>query len=31
VNIAKEMSILPASPDETRQMLGLKGMDKVNY
>jgi uncharacterized protein (DUF849 family) len=31
VNIAREMSILPATPDETRQMLGLKGIDKVNY
>jgi uncharacterized protein (DUF849 family) len=31
VNIAREMSILPASPDEARQMLGLKGIDKVNY
>jgi uncharacterized protein (DUF849 family) len=31
VNIAKEMSILPATPDEARQMLGLKGIDKVNY
>jgi uncharacterized protein (DUF849 family) len=31
VNIAKEMSILPASPVEARQMLGLKGLDKVNY
>lgn len=31
VNIAREMSIEPASPDETRQMLGLKGIDKVNY
>ena len=31
VNIAREMSILPATPDETRQMLALKGLDKVNY
>jgi uncharacterized protein (DUF849 family) len=31
VNIAKEMSIVPATPDEARQMLGLKGIDKVNY
>lgn len=31
VNIAREMSILPATPDEVRQMLSLKGIDKVNY
>lgn len=31
VNIAKEMSMLPATPDEVRQMLNLKGLDKVNY
>lgn len=31
VNIAREMSIVPATPDEARQMLGLKGIDKVNY
>jgi uncharacterized protein (DUF849 family) len=31
VNIAREMSIQPATPDEARQMLGLKGLDKVNY
>jgi uncharacterized protein (DUF849 family) len=31
VNIAREMSIVPANPDEARQMLGLKGIDKVNY
>jgi uncharacterized protein (DUF849 family) len=31
VNIAKEMSIIPATPDEVRQMLNLKGLDKVNY
>jgi uncharacterized protein (DUF849 family) len=31
VNIAKEMSILPATPDEARKMLNLKGRDKVNY
>ena len=29
--IAKEMSIQPATPDEARAMLGLKGIDKVNY
>jgi uncharacterized protein (DUF849 family) len=31
VNIAKQLSIQPATPDEARQMLGLKGIDKVNY
>ncbi len=31
VNIAREMSILPATPDEARKMLNLKGLDKVNY
>ncbi len=31
VRIAKEMSIQPATPDEARAMLGLKGIDKVNY
>ena len=31
VNIAKEMSIVPATADEARQMLGLKGLDKVNF
>jgi uncharacterized protein (DUF849 family) len=31
VRIAKELSIQPATPDEVRQMLGLKGLDKVNY
>jgi uncharacterized protein (DUF849 family) len=31
VNIAKEMSILPATPDDVRKMLNLKGNDKVNY
>ena len=31
INIAKEMSILPATPDEARKMLSLKGLDKVNY
>ena len=29
--IAKELGIEPATPDEARQILGLKGMDKVNY
>ena len=31
INIAKEMSIVPATPDEARKMLGLKGIDKVKY
>lgn len=31
VNIAREMSIEPATPDEARQILSLKGIDKVNY
>ena len=31
VKIAAQMSIQPATPDDVRQMLGLKGMDKVNY
>jgi len=29
--IAKELGIDPATPDEARQILGLKGLDKVNY
>jgi uncharacterized protein (DUF849 family) len=29
--IAKEMSLLPATPDEARQILKLKGLDKVNF
>jgi uncharacterized protein (DUF849 family) len=31
VRIAKELGLEPASPDEARQILGLKGVDKVNY
>ena len=31
VRIAKELSIEPASADEAREILGLKGLDKVNY
>ncbi|MGQ9858068.1 MAG: 3-keto-5-aminohexanoate cleavage protein [Thermodesulfobacteriota bacterium] len=31
VRIARELGIEPASPDEARQILGLKGLDKVNY
>ena len=29
--IAKEMSLEPASSDEARQILGLKGLDNVNF
>jgi uncharacterized protein (DUF849 family) len=29
--IAKELGIEPASPDEARKILGLKGRDKVNF
>ncbi len=31
VRIAKEFGIEPATPDEAREILGLKGIDKVNY
>ena len=31
IRIAKELGIEPASPGEARQLLGLKGLDKVNY
>ena len=31
VNIARELSIDIATSDEARQILGLKGLDKVNY
>jgi uncharacterized protein (DUF849 family) len=31
VNIAKQLSIDIATPDEAREILGLKGIDKVNY
>jgi uncharacterized protein (DUF849 family) len=31
VNMAKQLSIEPATPDEARRMLGLKGLDKVNF
>jgi uncharacterized protein (DUF849 family) len=31
VRIAKEFEIEPATPDEVRQILGLKGLNKVNY
>jgi uncharacterized protein (DUF849 family) len=29
--IAKELGIEPATPDEARKILGLKGMDKVSF
>jgi len=29
--IAKELGVEPATPDEARQILGLKGIDKINY
>ena len=31
VRIARELSLEPATPDETRQILGLKGLEKVNW
>jgi uncharacterized protein (DUF849 family) len=31
IRIAGEFDIEPATPDDVRQMLGLKGLDKVNY
>lgn len=31
VRIAKEFGVEPATPDEARRILGLKGIDKVNY
>lgn len=31
VRIARELSVEIATPDEARKILGLKGMDKVNY
>ena len=31
VRIAKEFGVEAATPDETRKILGLKGIDKVNY
>ena len=30
-NVAKEMSMVPATSDEARDILGLKGLDKVNF
>jgi uncharacterized protein (DUF849 family) len=31
IRIARELGIEPATPNEARQILGLKGLDKVNY
>ena len=31
VRIARELSLEPATPDEARQILGLKGLDRVNW
>lgn len=31
VNIARELSMEPATPEETRKILGLKGIDKVGF
>ncbi len=31
VRIARELGLEPATPDEARQILGLKGLDKVNW
>jgi uncharacterized protein (DUF849 family) len=31
IEIARALGIDPASPDETREILGLKGLDKVAY
>jgi uncharacterized protein (DUF849 family) len=31
VNIAKELSLAPATPEEAREFLNLKGLDKVNF
>ncbi len=31
IRIMRELSLEPAAPDEARQILGLKGLDKVNY
>lgn len=31
IRIARELGIEPASPAETRSMLGLKGLNKVNF
>jgi len=29
--IARELGIDPATPDEARKILGLKGIDKINF
>ena len=31
IRIARELGIEPATPEEAREILGLKGLDKVNY
>ena len=31
IRIARELGIEPATPDEARQILGLKGLSEVNY
>ena len=31
VRIARELGVQPASPDDARNILGLKGSDKVAY
>jgi uncharacterized protein (DUF849 family) len=31
VKMARQLSIAPATSDDARQMLGLKGLDKVNF
>jgi uncharacterized protein (DUF849 family) len=31
VRIARDLSLEPATPDEARQILSLKGLDKMNY
>ena len=31
IRIIREMGHEPATPDEAREILGLKGIDKVNY
>jgi len=31
IRIARELGLEPATPDEVRQILGLKGLDKVAY
>jgi len=31
IKIAREFDIEPATPDEAREILGLKGLSKVNF